>query len=509
MPPRAAVRREITPHVWTQAALALLCVLAVAMAGWQALADAPSTDEPLYITDGLAALVRHDLRLNPQHPPLGKALAALPVLLARPTLPSGAAWDQGRGRRASRAVLNSMTRARMREVTRLARVVPLLELLLTALAVYALGRRLAGPAGGLVATALWIFDPFVIGLGHNDGIDLPATVVALALAVALVRWMERRTPGRLIVVGLACGVALVVRDTGPLLLGVSALTVGLVARDVRPTLVVAALACGVVWAVYGALDPAYTVHHVDVLPQRYLDGFAALAAAHRTPASAFLFGQHYRGSRWWYYPGSLVLKVPATLLASFALAPFFLRRVPADGRRLVLLAVLPAALVLLVFTLTTPVNLGLRYLLPVLGLATVLVAPLVRAPRALPLLLVAGSAAFTLSSLPHSTAWVAPPFRPGYRVATADNLDWGQDAFRLQDWGRPRHAWIACYSPWRRCAASVPGAHVLRWNTPRSRVHGWVGISATHLYLHRWDPWLRRLTPAGTLGGTELLYHLR
>ena len=44
MPPRAAVRREITPHVWTQAALALLCVLAVAMAGWQALADAPSTD---------------------------------------------------------------------------------------------------------------------------------------------------------------------------------------------------------------------------------------------------------------------------------------------------------------------------------------------------------------------------------------------------------------------------------------------------------------------------------
>ena len=124
---------------------------------------------------------------------------------------------------------------------------------------------------------------------------------------------------------------------------------GLVARDVRPTLVVAALACGVVSAVYGALDPAYTVHHVDVL-RGYLDGVAALAAAHRTPASAFLFGQHYRGSRWWYYPRQPRAEGPRDALGVLRARAVFLRRVPAAGRRLVLLAVLPAALVLLVFT---------------------------------------------------------------------------------------------------------------------------------------------------------------
>lgn len=491
----------------TRAALALLCTLAVGMALWQAAGDAPSTDEPLYVTDGLAALEHRDLRLNPQHPPLAKALAALPVLLAHPALPLG--LHQLRGRPYSRAFLNELYRDhKLRAVTLLARLVPVLELLLTVLAVYALARRLAGPVGGLFAAALWALDPFVIGLGHVDGIDLPAAAVALGVALALARWMERRTLGRLVTVGVACGAALVVRDTGPLVLAAAVVTVGVVARDVRPAIAVTALAYAVVWLVYGALDPAYTVHHVNVLPQRYLDGFATLAALHRHPAAAFLLGHHYRGGRWWYYGASAIIKLPVTLLVSYALAPFFLRRVAPDDRRTVLVAVLPVAVALFVFTVASPVNLGLRYMLPVLALVTVFVAPIIHARRALPVLLVLGSAVFTVASLPHSTAWVSPPFDPGYRVVTADNLDWGQDAFALQHWAQGRRAWVGCYSPWRGCAAVIPGARILKKHTPRSSVHGWVGISASLVYLHGWDPWLARQKPVGTLDGTELLYRV-
>jgi hypothetical protein len=93
-------------------------------------------------------------------------------------------------------------------------------------------------------------------------------------------------------------------------------------------------------------------------------------------------------------------------------------------------------------------------------------------------------------------------------VVTADNLDWGQDAFRLQRWAAGRRAWVGCYSPWRRCARVIPGAHALRKDTPRSSVHGWLGISASLVYLHGWDPWLLHLKPVGTLGGTELLYRV-
>lgn len=159
------------------AALVLLCAVGAGMALWQAAGDAPSTDEPLYVTDGLVALLRHDLRVNPQHPPLGKTLAAVPVLAAVHSVP------EGLGRVGARAYARSLLdvldrRHEMREVMLLARLVPVLELVIVALAVCALGRRLAGPAGGLLAAALWLLDPFVIGLGHNDGIDLPGTVTA-------------------------------------------------------------------------------------------------------------------------------------------------------------------------------------------------------------------------------------------------------------------------------------------------------------------------------------------
>src|SRR6188472_3915399 len=118
-PPRA-LRDAIVARASARVALALLCALAVGMALWQAVGDAPSTDEPLYVTDGLAALERHDLRLNPQHPPLAKALAAVPVLLAHPRLPTG--FGHGHGRPYSRRFENALYRAGLlREVTFLAR----------------------------------------------------------------------------------------------------------------------------------------------------------------------------------------------------------------------------------------------------------------------------------------------------------------------------------------------------------------------------------------------------
>jgi hypothetical protein len=102
---------------------------------------------------------------------------------------------------------------------------------------------------------------------------------------------------------------------------------------------------------------------------------------------------------------------------------------------------------------------------------------------------------------------VNPPFEPGYRVVATDNFDWGQDAFLLQDWAVGKRAWVACYSPWKQCAEVIPGAHVLHSHTPRWRVHGWVGISATDV-ARGWDPWLAAYKPVRALGGTELVYRI-
>ena len=67
-------------------ATALFLVLAL----HQAWTDGPTYDEGPEVATGLAALTRHDLRGAPQHPPLGKVLAAAPLLFRQPYIPSGA-----------------------------------------------------------------------------------------------------------------------------------------------------------------------------------------------------------------------------------------------------------------------------------------------------------------------------------------------------------------------------------------------------------------------------------
>ena len=488
----------------------MLLAAIAASAVWEAAGDSATIDEPVYVTAGVTALTRHDLRLNPQHPPLAKVLAALPVLAVHPTLPRGVVWQRHHHRVYAKAFLKDSRRdGNLREVTFLSRLVPILELLTTAIVVYVLARRLAGPVGGLFAAALWLLDPFVLGLGHLDGIDLPFTLAALVFALTLVRWLESRTLARAALVGLACGAALVIRDTGPLLLIVAVITVALVSRDIRPVLAVGGSTFAVIWIVYLLLDPAFTLSHLNVLPQRYVSGFDALADAHPGPQSAFLLGRHWSSAHWWLWPLSMAIKLPVTLLVAYVLAPFFRGKAPGGDRRRVYGALIPAAFVLAAFTMLTPVYLGLRYMLPVFALMTVAVAPLARGPRALPLLLVAGSAAFTVASLPHSIAWTAPPFHPGYRYVTDSNLDLGQDVYGLQHWARGKRPWIACYSPrGAGCITDAPGARRLRKHARPRNIHGWVAMSSTLLNLDGWDPWLSRLKPVGTIDGTVLLYRV-
>lgn len=76
-----------------------LAVLAVMTAGFVALgvaearADAPTFDEPVYVSAGLAAVLHHDVTLNDEHPPLPKVLAVLPVLVTHPVVPANGRWS--------------------------------------------------------------------------------------------------------------------------------------------------------------------------------------------------------------------------------------------------------------------------------------------------------------------------------------------------------------------------------------------------------------------------------
>src|SRR2546426_1146933 len=75
------------------AALALLALLAVQ--GLLFIGESSQTsDEAVHIAAGYSYLETADFRLNPEHPPLIKEWAALPLLLLRVQFPWGPLWDQ-------------------------------------------------------------------------------------------------------------------------------------------------------------------------------------------------------------------------------------------------------------------------------------------------------------------------------------------------------------------------------------------------------------------------------
>jgi hypothetical protein len=168
---------------------------------------------------------------------------------------------------------------------------------------------------------------------------------------------------------------------------------------------------------------------------------------------------------------------------------------------------------LLGFALWQPLNLGLRYVFPVVALLFVAAGPvavwLSRGWRRwLAVALVASQLAAFWDAAPSSLAWTAPPFQPAYRWVSDSNVDYGQDLYRAEDWVRAHEGervWVALLMP--RGLHPAAGALALRGADP-SKITGWVAISATRLtVLDREEfSWLRAYCPIGTIGGSVLLY---
>jgi len=511
--------------------LALVVATTIAfliLGGIEAWRDSATFDEPVYVSSGVAAILHHDLADNAEHPPLFKVLAALPVLLVHPVVPADGHWDVNNERTYSaRFVEAQMKAGTMRRVTFASRLVPLLECALLGFALFALSTLLFGPWAGVVAAMLWLLDPLVLGLGHLDGVDLPFALTTVLVSWALVRWLRGRDRWAVFWLGAACGAAVSAQTTGILLGSVAVVVVGVAGvrsgqqgwRFLRQPVAVVLVAWVIVWAVYIALNPAVFVHSWVILPQPYVEGLKFLATNDTGGAPGFLLGVAWTGASVWFWPATLLVKVSMPILVLLVAGPLVLVALVRSGRisrstwRQTVVAVILPALVLFAFELPNPRTLGVRYLLPSIALWIVAASPVAlvvtrRLAATAVSVVLAVAAAITVSSFPNSIAYTAAPFRPGYRVATDSNVDWGQDFSLLATWSRGRHPYLAYFGPRGTTGADIAGSRALIGVAPR-RISGWVAASATDLTSADRDSlsWLRAYCPVGTLGGSILLYH--
>ena len=361
-------------------------------------------DEGDHIFAGYMMWKTHDYGLNPEHPPLMKLLGTLPLLNQPLTIPP----DQHRYFKSEaymdgREMLFAKGPEHAKMLTFRMRMANLTVAILLGLLVFLAAYEMFGIGAGFVALILLVFEPNVLAHGAFVTTDVGVSCFFFASVYAFYRYCKAPSLGRLLVVGLAVGLALATKHSAVLLVP---MLVTLVACEVvfrfsgddRATRAlrlvgglagVAVIAVVVLWAFYGfrynarpgalRLDPTLAEYVMPlkpteakgilllakyrVLPESYLYGLADVRAMANGMPSYF-FGKVYTHGVWYYFPVVLLIKstlgfLGLLLLAVAAVIAGWFRR----WREILFLTVPPG--IYLFVAMTSHLNIGARHILPV------------------------------------------------------------------------------------------------------------------------------------------------
>jgi len=201
---------------WT---LALIALAAFSLMLWASRTDSAIMDELAHIPAGYGYVHNLDYRLNPEHPPLVKALAMLPVLFLQPNFPAAsdawqnqinAQWDVG-----AQFLYQSGNNAN--EIIQTARIFPILITLLVLLFIYLLARGIMGNWWALLPAALFALDPTVLAQGHYVTTDLGAAFGVIFATYYFLKFIESPSTKHLWFAGLSFGVAQITKFSAPFL----------------------------------------------------------------------------------------------------------------------------------------------------------------------------------------------------------------------------------------------------------------------------------------------------
>jgi len=375
-------------------------------------------DEGDHIFAGYMSWKTHDFGFNPEHPPLMKSLATVPLL----GLPLKVPPDQHREFKTEayldgRELLFNNAPYSAESLTFRARMAAGIAALLLAVVVFLAASEMFGAGAGLLALAIQTFDPNVLAHSALVTTDAGVSCFFLASVYAFYRYVKAPSLGRLVVAGLASGLALATKHSAvlllPMLVSLAAAEVAFrfdpeqtrvrslgrrVARMGGVLAAISVIAVVVLWSFYGfrynarpgalRLDPSLVEYvkplraveakgilllaRLHVLPESYLYGLADVRAmANGMPS--FIFGRVFDHGVWYYFPSVLVIKsslgyLGLVILAFAAVMVGRLRR----WREMVYLLV-PAGIYFWV-AMGSSLNIGARHILPVYVFLTVFAA---------------------------------------------------------------------------------------------------------------------------------------
>lgn len=556
--------------------IALLALMAALMAT-PIREESATVDEPLFLATGYAYLHGYGFSFDPEQPPLAKMISATPLWLMNVTVPpaarellehrhvsftstrawSGPArpvkelfsqgpdtwyyWPYWEGDLMGQAFVYGGANDADKLLTA-GRWMQVLLTLITGAVIFLWLRELSGPAAAVFGVALWTFNPLALACGHLILTDMGVTLGILLAVWTFGRFLKGPGIGRAVICGLACGGALLMKFTAVTLAPIF-LVLAIVHRITRraergpwkllPVIVLAAaflilLLYAPFWAPAPPISaeqaarigvpPWFQLLRPVLVPPDFFKGLALQIAHAAFGHKSFLHGEWRRQGGWWYYfPVAFFWKTPLPLLAlTLAGLVFWL----AGLRRFCFEQAAPwlAALVYFLLALTGSINIGVRYLLPMVPLLAVgTAAQIARQPRPVRfagwlcgawLLLVA------VRAHPHYIEYFnecAGGPANGYTRLVDSNLDWGQDAKRLKQFLAEHdytNAYIDYFGPPEALDYYAVPRQTVTAAQARAITNGTVIVSATSLMRPEWD-WLRtRQQPVNRIGYTLFVYQI-
>jgi 4-amino-4-deoxy-L-arabinose transferase-like glycosyltransferase len=516
-------------HDWTcsRTVVAAVVLLVLALQAAQFLfmvhRESLTFDEDDHMFSGYMMWKTGDYGLNPEHPPLVKLLAALPVLGERLWVPP----LQGRFFKTEayldgRDWLARNDGASQRMVFRMRASVGLLALLLS-LTVFFAAREWFGTRAALVALVLASFDPDLLAHSALVTTDIGVTLFFLATIYAFYRYVQRPGWGRLVVAGVVAGLLLATKHSGiliaPMLVLLIVYEVATAPREGRKR--VAGLLLGglagmvvlgtlVLWAFYGfryaarpaglRLNPSladYTapLSHFNaavvlamarwhLLPESYLMGLVDVKRMAQFYPT-FLFGKVYAHGQWWYFPAVIAIKSTLGLLALVGITIFAAVKGRLGRHRALAYLWIPG-LVYLGVAMAAGIDIGARHILPLDAFAVIFAgagaAALARTSRTWAWVcggLVALHVASALAVFPNDLAYANEAWggaKNVHNLLSDANVDWAQQLLQVKSW-QDRHPNEACWFAYIARPEVDPAVYGIRCHAMPTLDTFWVGGS--------------------------------
>lgn len=435
---------------WRHLAAILLLWAFFAQAITSMVVQSATVDEQAHFLRGYLYLKLGTPIFKIGHPILADVLSGLPLLLTNLTIPADQAAFQANdwGNYSDAFVWRPGNN--VDAIFFLSRLAVVALGMLFAAVAFRWARQLWGTTAGLVALALFVFDPTIVAHSQLVTHDIPVSFFFFAATYCLWRYLETNRAQNLILTGIVFGLAQGSKFSAALLVPVFVIVVILWSwrgpswqdrlRSTRNRAVGLLAIFGIgglaLWALYRFSFHPLPGSSFPVPAPAYFEDMLWEVKYFGREHYFFLCGEYSTTGWWYYFPLAFVLKtpLPAMLLIGTALVSWR----HTNGRRLMAL-MLPVVAYML-STLVSPLYIGYRYFIPALPYLYVLVghlAPLARRSWRFALVgALVWSGVIALRIHPDSLAYfneIAGGPDNGWRCLVDSNIDWGQSLPALRD----------------------------------------------------------------------------